>query len=306
MLNEGPDTALLENPSFNEPLDPVRCPSCQLRLGHSHESCPRCLQRGQIIRRITELLRPHLRGAIFLTGLTIIGVVAELIPPSSSSTWSKTAGPQRPVERDHHITTALLVVVLSLAASRIILSIVAVVKGRLSAVIGTGLTSTLREQMVHKLQRLAVVYYDRHQVGSTLSRVAHDSEVLHGLMHQITGGFLLQIVQLFGVGAMLLWLNPKLALFTLIPVPLVFLGSWIFWKKVYPRYYRLWDASSKQMSVLNGMLSGIRVVKAFAQEDREYKRFSTASEHLRNWRLWVENTNAWYSAAMQIVFSLGG
>ncbi len=153
---------------------------------------------------------------------------------------------------------------------------------------------------------LAVVYYDRHQVGSTLSRVAHDSEVLHGLMHQLTGGFLLQIVQLFGVGAMLVWLNPKLAIFTLIPVPLVFLGSWFFWKKVYPRHYRLWDASSKQMSVLNGMLSGIRVVKAFAQEDREYKRFANASEQLRSWRLWVDNTNAWYSAAMQLVFSLGG
>ena len=176
----------------------------------------------------------------------------------------------------------------------------------MATVIGTGLTSTLRSQMVQKLQNLAVVYYDRHQVGSTLSRVAHDSEVLHGLMHQLTGGFLLQIVQLFGVGAMLVWLNPKLAVYTLIPVPLVFLGSWVFWRKVYPRYYRLWDASSKQMSTLNGMLSGIRVVKAFAQEDREYKRFSNASEHLRNWRLWVDHTNAWYAAAMQMVFSLGG
>ena len=68
---------------------------------------------------------------------------------------------------------------------------------------------------------------------------------------------------------MLFWLNPKLALFTLIPVPLVFLGTWVFWRKVYPRYYRLWDASAKQMVALSGMLSGIRVVKAFAQEERE-------------------------------------
>jgi len=140
----------------------------------------------------------------------------------------------------------------------------------------------------------------------TKDRVAHDSEVLHGILHQITGGFLLQAVQLVGVGGMLVWLNPKLALFTLIPVPLVFLGSWIFWQKVYPRYYRLWDATSKQMSVLNGTLSGIRVVKAFAQEDREFKKFQTASDHLRHWRLWVDHTNTYYSAAMGLVFSLGG
>ncbi len=214
------------------------------------------------------------------------------------------AAQPRPSQVD--FKTALLVVVLALAMSRVLLSIVAVFKGRLATQIGTGLTSTLRAQMVEKLQKLAIAYYDRHQVGSMLSRVAHDSEVLHGLMHQFTGGFLLQIVQLFGVGAMLLWINPKLAMFTLIPVPLVFLGSWVFWRKVYPRHYRLWDASSKQMSVLSGMLSGIRVVKAFAQEDREFNRFRTASDHLRDWRLWVESTNANYSAAMQIVFSLGG
>jgi ABC-type multidrug transport system fused ATPase/permease subunit len=78
-------------------------------------------------------------------------------------------------------------------------------KGRLATIIGTGLTSTLRSQMVQKLQQLAVVYYDRHQVGSTLSRVAHDSEVLHGMLHQITGGFLLQAVQLVGVERHVVW-----------------------------------------------------------------------------------------------------
>ena len=190
--------------------------------------------------------------------------------------------------------------------SRVLLSLVGVFKGRLATAIGTGITSTLREEMVKKLHGLSISYYDRHQVGSMISRVAHDSEALHGLMHQITGGFLLQIVQLFGVGAMLIWINPKLALFTLIPVPLVILGSWVFWRHVYPRHYRLWDASSKQMSALSGMLSGIRVVKAFAQETREQDRFHAASDHLRQWRQWVEHTNTTYAASMQIVFSLGG
>ena len=68
---------------------------------------------------------------------------------------------------------------------------------------------------VHKLQKLAIAYYDRHQVGSLMSRVAYDSEVRHGLVHQLTGGFLLQILQLVGVGGMLIWLNPRLAFYTL-------------------------------------------------------------------------------------------
>ena len=296
--------------SIDGPLDPPRCDDCGLRLAHADDSCPRCLQKGRILSRVAALLAPHARGAALLCLLTFVGVVAELVPPKLqqymvdeilSARSADAAGGSLPDFR-----TALLVVVLALALSRVLLSAVGMLKGRLASAIGTGITATLREEMVRKLQGLSVAYYDRHQVGSMVGRVAHDSEVLHGLVHQVTGGFLLQIVQLVAVGAMLVWINPKLAAFTLIPVPLVVLGSWIFWRHVYPRHYRLWDASSKQMARLSGMLSGIRVVKAFAQEDAEDGRFRSASDHLRNWRRWVEDTNATYAAAMQIVFSLGG
>jgi ATP-binding cassette subfamily B protein len=300
------DTALV----IDGPLDPPRCPSCDLRLETADDSCPRCLQKGQILRRVGELLAPYSRGAVLLVVLTFLGVVAELVPPKLQQYMvdrilsARTDDPGGTALPDFR--TALLLVVLALAFSRVLLSAVGVLKGRLATAIGTGITATLRDAMVRKLQELSVAYYDRHQVGSMISRVAHDSEVLHGLVHQFTGGFLLQIVQLVAVGGMLVWINPKLALYTLIPVPLVVLGSWIFWKHVYPKHYRLWDASSKQMSRLSGMLSGIRVVKAFAQEPREQGRFHESSDHLRQWRQWVEHTNTTYAASMQIVFSLGG
>ncbi len=186
------------------------------------------------------------------------------------------------------------------------LSAVAFIKGRVATVIGVGLTGRLRDELVVKLSSLSVAYYDRHNTGSIISRVSHDSEALHGLMHQFTGGFLMQAVKLVGVGIMLMLINPKLAMFTLIPVPLVFLGSWVFWNRVYPRYYRLCDASAKQMSALNGMLEGIRVVKAFGQEDEEFHRFQDARKQLTDLRQWVDVTNSGYAASMQIVFSLGG
>lgn len=310
-------------PGWNEgdarsgPLDPPRCSSCSLRLATRDDTCPRCMQKGQILRRVGELLRPYTRGAVLLCLLTLLGVVAELAPPklqqymvdnilSGRMDAVGTASGVATAATPPDFKTALLVVVLALALSRVLLSVVGILKGRLATDIGTGITATLRDEMVTKLQSLSIAYYDRHQVGSMISRVAHDSEALHGLMHQITGGFLLQIVQLIGVGAMLVWINPKLALFTLIPVPLVILGSWIFWRHVYPRHYRLWDASSKQMAALSGMLSGIRVVKAFSQESRERDRFHAASDHLRHWRQWVEHTNTTYAASMQIVFGLGG
>lgn len=287
-------------------LDPPTCPSCQLRLGKDHDTCPRCLPKGKILGRVWELIRPFSRSGLIVILLTVLGVVAELVPPKLQQYMVDHLLMDQGKLSELEVQKALLFVVLALALSRVLLSVVGVIKGQLSSLIGAGITCNLRKQMVGKLQNMAVSYYDRHEVGSLISRVAHDSEVLHGLMQQLTGGFLLQIAQLVGVGAMLFWLNPKLALFTLIPVPLVFLGTWVFWRKVYPRYYRLWDASAKQMVALSGMLSGIRVVKAFAQEEREKAKFTNAAEYLRDWRVWVENANARYSASMQIVFSLGG
>jgi ATP-binding cassette subfamily B protein len=303
--------AAVAEPSFDDtPLDPPHCPTCGLRLAAIDDSCPRCMQKGRILQRVVELIAPYGRGAVLLGLLTLVGVVAELVPPKLQQYMVddilSVTSPVDPGVPQPDFKTALLVVVLALAFSRVLLSAVAVLKGRLASTIGSSLTATLRQEMVDKLQSLSVAYYDRHQVSSMISRVAHDSEVLHGLMHQFTGGFLLQIVQLVAVGVMLFWINPKLAAYTLIPVPLVILGSWIFWRHVYPRHYRLWDAASKQMAVLSGMLSGIRVVKAFAQEPRERDRFQAASDHLRDWRQWVELTGATYSAAMQIIFSLGG
>jgi ABC-type multidrug transport system fused ATPase/permease subunit len=105
---------------------------------------------------------------------------------------------------------------------------------------------------------------------------------------------------------MLFTLNPKLAVYTLIPAPLVVAGSWYFWKRVHPKHYHYWDASSKQAGMLTGMLSGIRVVKAFAQEDREYARFNRISDYLRRSRIHVDYSTAAFSASMQLIFSLGG
>ena len=299
-----------------QPLDPPRCDDCGLRLpaaSDTHRSdCPRCMQKGRILQRVFELIAPHRRGAIALCLLTIVGVVAELVPPKLQQYMVDNilmrGGSTVPTaaEAVTDFRTALLVVVLALAASRVLLSAVAFIKGRVATAVGVAITGRLRDELVTKLGTLSIDYYDRHNTGSIISRVSHDSEALHGLIHQFTGGFLLQAVKLVGVGIMLMLINPKLAVFTLIPVPLVILGSWVFWNQVYPRYFRLRDASAKQMSALNDMLHGVRVVKAFGQEDREFDRFQNARKRLTRWRLWVDVTNSGYAASMQIVFSLGG
>ena len=291
----------------DEQHDTSHCPKCGVRLNTTGESCPRCLPRKAIVARLWQLLRPQWPAALGMCGLMLVGVAMELAPPKLQQYLvdgilaQGAAAPDVPP-----LVAALLLVVLALAATRVLLGVVNYVKGLVASKVGVELTFELRSQLVRKLHALSVGYYDRHQVGSLVSRVAYDSEVLHTLLQQLTGGFLLQIVQVVAVGIMLFTLNPKLALYTLIPTPLVVGGSLFFWRRVYPNYYRYWDSSHKQAGTLSGMLSGIRVVKAFAQEPREFDRFHRSSDYLRRSRVTVEKATSSFTAIMALIFSLGG
>jgi ATP-binding cassette subfamily B protein len=288
-------------------IDDRRCPSCGLALSFAGDVCPRCINRGAVLSRVWELLCPYRGGVSIVCVLILLGVALELAPPKLQQYLV-----DHVLETDARggqagdLVAALLAIVGALAATRVLLALVNAVKGSLANRLGTAMTCTLRARMVEKLQTLSVDYYDRHPVGVLMSRVAHDTEALYGLIHQLTGGLLLQTLQLVGVGVMLFTLNAKLALWTLVPMPLVLYGSWFFWRHVYPRYHRYWDSASKQAGTLAGMLSGIRVVKAFAQERREFERFQSSSDSLRRSRLEVEGAASTFSAVMQLVFSLGG
>jgi ATP-binding cassette subfamily B protein len=291
----------------DEQLDVSHCPKCSLRLSTAGESCPRCLPRKKIVVRLWQLLRPQWPTALGMFALMLVGVAMELAPPKLQQYLvDQILAKGESAPGAYSLSAALLLVVLALAFTRVLLGVVNWIKGLQASKVGLGLTFELRAQLVQKLHSLGVAYYDRHQVGSLVSRVAYDSEVLHSLLQQITGGFLLQIVQVIAVGVMLFLLNPKLALFTLIPAPLVVGGSLFFWRRIYPKYYRYWDSSSKQAGTLSGMLSGIRVVKAFAQEQRELDRFHRSSDYLRRSRMTVEKGTASFTAIMALIFSLGG
>ncbi len=200
----------------------------------------------------------------------------------------------------------LLAIVAGLLLARLAATLVTVWKGWVSSRVGTTLTSDLRTELVVKLNQLPLAFYDRNQAGVLMSQVAYDTETLHTLVYHMTSGFLMQSLQLAGIGVMLLYLNPKLALVTLLPMPLILAGSWYFTRYLQPRHQHYWAAVGKQASALMGMLAGIRVVKAFVQEEREIGRFAASSRRLRDSRLTVDNAAVTFTAAMGLLFALGG
>jgi ATP-binding cassette subfamily B protein len=247
------------------------------------------------------------RGIMTLLLILSFGAVAiDLVPPMLQRLLvDRVLQIKLPNSSTDQMIFYLLAIVSGLLVVRVAAALLAIWKGIVSSRVGTMMTANLRNQLVEKLNGLPMAFHDRNQVGILMSQVSYDTESLHTLVYHMTSGFLLQAFQLLGIGAMIFYLNPKLALITMMPVPFIILGSWYFTVHLQPCHLHYWKAVGKQASALMGMLTGMRVVKAFVQEERETERFRDSSVRLRDSRMGIESSSAVFTALMGLFFALG-
>ncbi len=276
------------------------CPACSLPLPSAKAPCPRCAKKGGIFTRTLGLMRPYFGGILLLLGVMVLGVALDLLPPFlTRHLVDDVITPRAHLDWLPWILGSLVFAALCRQALNIVI-------GRTSSYIGTKITKELRERVQHKLLGLSVDYYNRNSAGSLMSRVLNDVEYFQGFVSQMAQGFLLNVLLVLGIGSALFWMNWHLALWVLVPIPFVFLGTAIYWKIIYPRYYKVWDSHAKMAQSLTGLLQGIRLVKAFGQEDRERRRFADNAERLQSAKRSLEMSAATFNPIMGFVFGLGG
>ena len=291
-------------------VDRRKCPRCGLTLEFPGDVCRRCVNRGAVFARVLKLMRPYRGKAAMIMVLVMISIGIALVPPYLTRLLvNNVLAPEQagnPVLEPSQGSRWLLGLVGALLATYLIGAVVGMINGRLGSFVGTQIAYDMRKRVLEHLVKLEVAYYDRYNVGQLMARIAGDTEMFRGFVQQLTHGFLAQLVMLVAVGVMLFTLSWELAMYTLLPAPLVILASMFFWKRIYPRYYRVWDASSRLHSTLNTILSGIRVVKAFAQERREENRFGRSSTYIRDSARGVEYSVSIFNPSVGIIFQLGG
>jgi ATP-binding cassette subfamily B protein len=241
------------------------CSECDLPLPAAKAPCPRCAKKGGIFRRTFMLMRPYWSSILLLLGVMVGGVCLDLVPPLlTRKLVDEVIIPHTNIGWLPWILGGLV----AASAGRMFLNVII---GRTSSFVGTRITKELRERVQSKLLGLNVDYYNRHSAGSLMSRVLNDVDYFQGFVSQMAQGFLLNVLLVLGIGTTLFVMNWHLALWVMIPIPFVLIGTAVYWKVIYPRYYRVWDSQSKMAQSLTGLLQGIRLVKAFGQEEREKK-----------------------------------
>jgi len=145
--------------------------------------------------------------------------------------------------------------------------------GRLAAYTAEGVTRRLRNFLFDHIQRLSFSYHSTTPTGDLIERCTSDVDALRRFFSEQAIG-VGRIVLLFIINFIaLLQLNAKLAWFSVIVIPFILLVSLWFFKKVTQRYEKYQEQEAILSTTLQENLTGVRVVKAFAQQEYEKTKF---------------------------------
>ena len=147
------------------------------------------------------------------------------------------------------------------------------VRLRLMAVLGEYVARDLRTDLYEHLQSLSLSFFSRKKTGSLITRVTNDTDRLWEFLALGVVDVSLAGVTLLGLSSVLIYLDWKLGLIMTLPVPLLCWGIFRHGQRMNEMFLRAWRKWSSVTDILSDTIPGMRVVKAFNQEEREKRRF---------------------------------
>jgi ATP-binding cassette subfamily B protein len=258
----------------------TRCIKCDRLLPEKDGICPACVNRSKTMWRIGGFLHPYKRQALGLAALSLLTTVLSLAPPLIQRNLINRVLAPPPGQHAH---PALLLPLMGAWLAILFAGVgVNILHGRIVAFLGASIAADLRARLYRAIEFLQLNYFDKKQVGAITSRVTQDTDRVWGFLTEGVPFFLINGLLLLGIAGFLLSVNWKLTLCILAPVPVVVAIGVFFWKSVSQLFVRVGQKWARFHIHLNESLTGIRVVKAFAQEDHENAKFAVRNAELRD------------------------
>ncbi|MFC1462040.1 ABC transporter ATP-binding protein, partial [Verrucomicrobiota bacterium] len=252
------------------------CPRCQRPIPKGMDICQACLDKGKLLRRSLSYVQPY-RGLVLAVILlmTLSSVLALLPPFLGRYMVDKVI---TPLQNSHLI----LPLALAMLATYVTQCIVEGATRLLSAKTGTRAIYDVRGSMFAKLQEMSLSFYAKKQTGGLITRVNQDTNQLHTLLVEFIPFGVNMVLMTVGILGLLLYLSWFLTLCVLVPIVTMVL----FIRRVFPKFHLFWgrffEKRSRLSAYVTDVITGVRVVKAFAQEPSEITRFNEKSGDLRD------------------------
>ena len=143
---------------------------------------------------------------------------------------------------------------------------------------GTYMEANMRKDIFGHYQKLSFAFYDNQKVGGLLSRVTSDLFDIAELLHHGPEDIIISIIKIVGAFAILMYINVPLALITFSFVPIMIIYAYYFNGKMKRAFKSRREKVGDINSQIEDSLSGIRVVKSFANENIEMEKFREGNE----------------------------
>jgi subfamily B ATP-binding cassette protein MsbA len=251
-----------------------------------------------VLRRLFRYLVPYWKQLIFTSVLLILLTVLELLPPLFQKWVVDEVIGTRDLSR-------LGVLIAGLVGLYALIQVANSGDLYIRHALGQRFIFDLRVRLYAYLQRLSLSFFERTSTGELMSRVTNDVNALENFVTHGASFLAIDLMRLIGTAIILFFLEWRLALLVLIPVPILAISMRWFNTRIRPVYRRVRDRLGDINAQLQDNLAGIRVIQAFGLEDATMERFTAESQHY--YRARVQGIRYWASffPAMYFIASLG-
>jgi ABC-type multidrug transport system fused ATPase/permease subunit len=253
--------------------------------------------RGRKLRGLLVLLSPYRARVIAMFAALIAGTAASLAP----APLAKAAIDNGITPGDIH---ALDLIVAAFVGSALLVWVATYAQTYLVGWVGQRALADLRVQIFRHLQEMPVGFYERRPAGVLISRMTNDVEALDSLVTDSVVTLFQASLTLVGTLVILFLFDVQLALLTLLIFPVMAIASLAFRIASADAYRRTRETIGAMTGYLQESLSGIRVVRAFAQEPRHLRTFDELNHTNRDANMVTVNLNAAYFPGVEFISAL--
>jgi len=226
-----------------------------------------------IFSRFRPFLRPYLpqmmASGVLVMGVAILNLVLIRL---AGKLWDIIT-----VDRSLEIMTQYLGFLLLLTLGQSLLSIG---HSYLTAWVSQHIMADFRSHLFHHLQQLSLNFFAQRRTGEILSRLMNDVGVIQSTVSETPIDSAKNLVTFIGGVGFLLYLKWQLCLLIMILLPLLILVARLFGKRLKNLSTQIQDYTAALTTLIEEVVSGIRIVKSFVQTHREHARFQNSLDTL--------------------------
>ena len=260
------------------------CPVCQASLEAVGDDCPVCSREDLnppstwTLLKLWRFARPYKRSLLAGFVLTLASTAATLVPPYlTMPLMDEVLIPyQSGVEIDPQRVAMYL---LGLLGAALLAFGLGWAKTYILALVSERIGADLRTTTYEHLLKLSLEYFGDRRTGDLIARIGSETDRINVFLSLHLLDFATDVLMILMTAIILFYINPTLALVTLLPLPFIGWLIHVVREKLRTGFEKIDRVWAEVTNVLADTIPGIRVVKAFAQEDREAQRFKDANLH---------------------------